>query len=159
MSQIEWFVFVILVPCWNCNRCPRKSGLSSLHYCLLFLSLCRTRSLSFLLKLSWMATLLGKLVILLFECVVGKCFVVFYVFSFRCAVCVGTLNLIASIPGPSILTFPKYRVQAKVCTVNSTMENHRQWRITRKYIAEILESKYFLLYNSVVNFHLCRVVL
>ena len=28
----------------------------------------------------------------------------FYVFSFPPAVCVGTLNLIASIPGPSILT-------------------------------------------------------
>ena len=49
--------------------------------------------------------LVGKeLVILLFECVVGKCFVVFCVFSFPPAVYVGTLNLIASIPGPSILT-------------------------------------------------------
>ena len=49
--------------------------------------------------------LVGKeLVILLFECVVGKCFVVFYVFSFPPTVYVGTLNLIASIPGPSILT-------------------------------------------------------
>ena len=42
----------------------------------------------------------------LFECVVGKCFVVFYVFSFPPAVYVGTLNLIASIPGPSLLTLP-----------------------------------------------------
>ena len=50
--------------------------------------------------------LVGKeIVILLFEYVVGKCFVVFYVFSFPPAVYVGTLNLIASIPGPSILTF------------------------------------------------------
>ena len=32
-----------------------------------------------------------------------KCFVVFYVFSFPPGVCVGTSNLIASIPGPSIL--------------------------------------------------------
>ena len=32
-------------------------------------------------------------------------FFVFYVFSFPSAVYVGTLNLIASIPGPSILTF------------------------------------------------------
>ena len=40
----------------------------------------------------------------LFECVVGKCFVVFYVFSFPAGVYVGTLNLIESIPGPSILT-------------------------------------------------------
>ena len=49
--------------------------------------------------------LVGKeLVILLFKCVVGKCFVVFYVFSYPPAVNVGTLNLIASIPGPSILT-------------------------------------------------------
>ena len=50
--------------------------------------------------------LVGKdLVILLFECVVGKCFVVFYVFSFPPTVYVRTLNLIALIPGPSILTF------------------------------------------------------
>ena len=50
--------------------------------------------------------LVGKeLVILLLECVVGKCFVVFYVFSIPPGVYVGTLNLIASIPGPSILTF------------------------------------------------------
>ena len=41
---------------------------------------------------------------MLFECVVGKCFVVFYVFSLPPAVYVGTLNFIASIPGPSILT-------------------------------------------------------
>ena len=33
-----------------------------------------------------------------------KCFVVFYVF-FPPGVYVGTLNLIASIPGPSVLTF------------------------------------------------------
>ena len=38
-------------------------------------------------------------------CVVGKkCFVVFYVFSFPAGVYAGTLNLIASIPDPSILT-------------------------------------------------------
>ena len=50
--------------------------------------------------------LVGKeLVILLFECVVGICFVVFNVFSFPPAVYVGTLNLIVSIPGPSILTW------------------------------------------------------
>ena len=42
------------------------------------------------------------LVILLFECVVGKCFVVFYVFSFPAGVYVGTLNLIASIPGLTV---------------------------------------------------------
>ena len=45
----------------------------------------------------------GGLVILLFGCVVGECFVVFCVFSFPPAVYVGTLNLIASIPAPSIL--------------------------------------------------------
>ena len=33
------------------------------------------------------------------------CFVMFYVFSFPPAVYVGPLHLIASIPGPSILTF------------------------------------------------------
>ena len=35
----------------------------------------------------------------------GKCFVVFDVFSFPAGVYIGTLNLIASIPDPSILTF------------------------------------------------------
>ena len=34
-----------------------------------------------------------------------KCFVIFYVLSFPPAVYVGTLNLIASIPDPSILNF------------------------------------------------------
>ena len=68
------------------------------------LLLCRARSLSFLLNLS--RILVGKeLVILLFECVVGKCFVVFCVCFFPPAVFAGTLNLIASIPGPSILTY------------------------------------------------------
>ena len=43
---------------------------------------------------------------LLFVCVVGKkCFVMFYVFSFPPGVYVGTSNLVASIPGPSFLTF------------------------------------------------------
>ena len=38
-----------------------------------------------------------------------------------------------------------------------TMENHRQCRITRKDIAEFLETetKYYLFYNSVIYFHLC----
>ena len=57
-----------------------------------------------------MAALLGGgggLVVLLFGCVVGGCFVVLYVFSFPPAVYVGTLNLIASIPGPSFLTLIK----------------------------------------------------
>ena len=49
--------------------------------------------------------LVGKeLVILLFECVVRKCFAVFCVFSFPPAVYAGTLNLIASIPSSSFLT-------------------------------------------------------
>ena len=53
-----------------------------------------------------MATLLGKAShSALRVCCRKKCFVVFYVFSFRPAVYVGTLNLIASMPGPSILTF------------------------------------------------------
>ena len=58
-----------------------------------------------------MAISMGKeLVILLFAvCVVGKkCFVVFYVFSFPSGVYVGTLNLIASMPGPSFLTFHRH---------------------------------------------------
>ena len=33
-----------------------------------------------------------------------------------------------------------YYLFCKENTVNSTMENHRQWRITRKDIAEFLES-------------------
>ena len=44
-----------------------------------------------------------KLVILFFECVVEE-MVMFYAFSFPPVVYVGTLNLIASIPDPSILT-------------------------------------------------------
>ena len=56
------------------------------------------------LKLSWMATLLGKSKSFCSLCVLSKkCFVVFYVFFFPPGVYVGTLNLIASIPGPSIL--------------------------------------------------------
>ena len=56
--------------------------------------------------------LVGKeLVILLFVCVVGKYFVIFYVFSFPPGVFDGTLNLIASIPGPSILSFQSQALQ------------------------------------------------
>ena len=44
----------------NRNRCPRKSGLSSLYDSLLCLHLCRARCLSLRLKLRRMATLLGK---------------------------------------------------------------------------------------------------
>ena len=52
-----------------------------------------------------MATLLGKRLSFCFSCVLSeKCFVVFYVFSFPPGVYVRTLNLIASIPGPYILT-------------------------------------------------------
>ena len=36
-------------------------------------------------------------------CVVLKCFVLFYVFSLSPGVYVGTLNLIASIPGPEVI--------------------------------------------------------
>ena len=85
MSQEKWFIFIILlfiVP-------------TSLSYSFPFIPV----------KTYPDGYLVGKeLAILLFECVVGKCFVVFYVFSFPSAVYVGTLNLIASIPGPSILT-------------------------------------------------------
>ena len=84
-----------------------------------------------------MATLLGKdgylvgkeLIILLFVCVVGKCFVVFYVFSFPPAVYVGTINLIASIPGPSILTF------ARVCN-HVTDFNARNKCLTAKLLQQ-----------------------
>ena len=65
--------------------------------------------------------LVGKeLVILLFECCRKKCFVMFYVFCFPPGVYVGTLNLIASIPGPSILTFIQYRIDKNlVCIISS----------------------------------------
>ena len=67
------------------------------HICGYTVWLCPTKGTSGLNELN-------AEVILFFKCVVGKCFVVFYVFSFPPAVYVGTLNLIASIPGPSILT-------------------------------------------------------
>ena len=86
MSQEKWFIFITLlfvVP----TSVPFVPVETKLDGCLV-----------------------GKeLVILLFECVVGKCFVVFYVFSFPPTVYVGTLNLIASIPGPSILTITVLR--------------------------------------------------
>ena len=56
-----------------------------------------------------MATLLGKeLVILLFVCVVRKMFCYVLCIFFPTGVYVGTLNSIASIPGPSILTFDRW---------------------------------------------------
>ena len=52
-------------------------------------------------------------------CVVGKCFVVFNVFSFSPGVYVGTLNLNASISGPSILTSSKCKkVKSCLCFWN-----------------------------------------
>ena len=52
-----------------------------------------------------MTTLLGKSYSFCSSSVLsGKCFVVFYIFSLPAGVYVGTLNLIASIPDPSILT-------------------------------------------------------
>ena len=85
MSQEKWFIFIIL---------------------LFIVPTSLSCSFPFVPVETWAdGYLVGKeLVILLFECVVGKCFVVFYVFSFPVGVYVGTLNLIASIPGPSILT-------------------------------------------------------
>ena len=73
MSQEKWFIFIILlfiVP-------------TSLLYSFPFV----------LVETQLDGYLFGKeLIILIFECVVGKCFVVFYVFSFPTAVYVGTLN-------------------------------------------------------------------
>ena len=74
VSQENRFIFIILVPSQNDNRCPRKSGLSSLYYCLLRLPLCRARCLSFLLKQPDDYLVGKELVLLLFECVVGKMF-------------------------------------------------------------------------------------
>ena len=50
-----------------------------------------------------------------------KCFVVFYVFSFPPGVCVGTLNSIASIPRPSILTFHNDLILDKTSTKTSSL--------------------------------------
>ena len=48
---------------------------------------------------------MNELVILLSNVLSEKCFIVFWdVFSVPIGVSVGSLNLIASIPGPSILT-------------------------------------------------------
>ena len=107
------------VPSKNGNRCPRKSGprkrgLSSLYDCLLCLPL---------LPFVWVETLPGgylvgkELVILLFVFVVGKCFVIYYVFSFAPAVYVRTLNLIALIPGTSILTLKNTLTKFRVCNL------------------------------------------
>ena len=83
---------------------------------------CYNRSMQDLYKsLTLDGYLVGKeLVILLFVwCVVGKCFVVFYVFSFPPVVFVGTLNLIAPIPDPSILTF--YKIQRTLHSMRSVV--------------------------------------
>ena len=87
MSQEKWFIFIILlfiVP-------------TSLSYSFPFVPV-ETQPHGYLV---------GKELVILLFCVVGKCFIVFYVFSFPPAVYVRTLNLIASIPGPSILTLEK----------------------------------------------------
>ena len=55
-----------------------------------------------------------ELVILLFECIVVNCFMFCDVFSFSHGVYVGTLNLIASIPGPYFLTFKWHAYTARV---------------------------------------------
>ena len=47
---------------------------------------------------------------------IGIGFVMFYVFSFPPGVYVGTLNLIASIPGPSVLTNQMHDGFIMVCT-------------------------------------------
>ena len=53
-----------------------------------------------------MATLLGKSLSFYSSSVLSeKCFDVFYVFSFPPGVYVGASNVIARIPGPSVLTF------------------------------------------------------
>ena len=83
----------------NDNRCLRKSGLSSLNDslpCSLPFRSVVTKPDGYLVR--------KELVILLFECVVEKCFIIIYVFSFPSGVYLGTLNLIALFPGTSILT-------------------------------------------------------
>ena len=76
---------------------------------------------------------MGKeLVILLFKCVVGKCFV-FYVFSFPPAVYVGTLNLIASIPGPSILTLQTFIIEC----FEHVLSDFKHFRDTKVSIRQI----------------------
>ena len=107
--------FIILVTSINDNRCPRKNGSSSLYYILLFIvPASLSGALLFVpVKLSRKATLLGKSLSFCPSCLLSeKCFVVFYVFYFPLGVYVGTLNLIASIPGPSIFTLP---IRLTVC--------------------------------------------
>ena len=73
VSQEKWFIFILLVPSKNDNRCPRKSGLSPSYYCSLCLPLCRARLPFVLVETYSDGSLVGKeLVILLFVCVVGK---------------------------------------------------------------------------------------
>ena len=53
-----------------------------------------------------------------------KCFVVFYVFSFPADVYVRTLNLIASIPDPSVLTYFTYFLYKKGGMRGYTFHGH-----------------------------------
>ena len=81
---------------------------------------------------------------MLFECVVGKCFVVFYVFSFPPAVYVGTLNLIASIPGPSILTLQISKDQRDYKLIVFLEMPIRRWekKCVTRYISYLLTSSF-----------------
>ena len=91
-----------IVPSKNGNQCPRKCGLSSLYNCLLCLPLCSACYLSFQLKLNWLPCWEGASHSVIQVCCRKN--VLFYVFYFPPGVYVGAFNLIASIPGPSILT-------------------------------------------------------
>ena len=87
-------VFFGVVPSKNGNRCPRKSGLSLLYDCLLCLPLCRACCLLFRLKLSWMATLLGKSLLFCSSCVLSEkvlCFMKFL--SHPVSNCIDSLSL------------------------------------------------------------------
>ena len=82
--------------------------------------------------------LIGKqLVILLFECAVRKCFVVYYVFSFPTGVYVETFNLNASISGPSIIFTQTFNLESIYSVCDKIMkkmyfEDYDTDRTTRK---------------------------
>ena len=75
---------------------------------------------------------------MLFECVVGKMFCCVLSFSFPAGVYVGTLNLMASIPDPSILTF--YLYNFKTLTRCRYKDYNFNPNLT-KYIKSCLENK------------------
>ena len=116
-----------IVPSKNDNQCPRKSGLSSLFYCLLCLPLCRARCLSFRLKLSGMASLLGKSLSFCSLCVFQKNVLLCFMYFLSHLVSMLGLSLIVLIPGPSILTSVMF-LQLKVFILQHRKNEPPHWK-------------------------------